>query len=44
MAHTHLAGIKQLGKGVYANCGAWLEYYDYLVFDKNGLRAEKYSS
>lgn len=40
-AHSHVAGVQSLGKGVYANPGSWLER-NYLVYDGRQFRVERY--
>jgi UDP-2,3-diacylglucosamine hydrolase len=38
MGHVHIAQIKDLGGGLYVNCGEFYEGYNYVVLDENGFR------
>jgi len=42
MAHSHLAGVHKIGKGIYTNPGGWQGERTYLVYEKGRIEVKKY--
>ncbi len=42
MAHSHMAGVHKLGKGIYANPGGWQDERTYLAYEKGRIEVKKY--
>jgi len=42
MAHSHLAGVHEVGRGTYANPGGWQGERTYLLYEKGKIKVKKY--
>ncbi len=42
MGHSHMAGVTELGNGIYANPGGWQGERTYLVYEKGKIELKRY--